>query len=249
VILQLSPEQPFPANLSALSCHKEIPGLVAIGGDLSIGRLTTAYRNGLFPWFSQGQPILWWSPDPRMVLKTCDFKLHRSLRRRISALLRVPSVQVRVDSAFDEVVRHCALARRDAQAGTWITQNVEQAYIALHHAGYAHSFELWIHGQLHAGLYGVNIGRMFFGESMFTRLSDGSKLCLFALVSACKARGVDWIDCQQVTSHLASLGAAPIDKELFVQHLNLVTHQPQPNNWAYDRSQLAQDLLNFHVAT
>jgi leucyl/phenylalanyl-tRNA--protein transferase len=248
--LLLSAQQPFPADIATLKDdHDDYPGLVAAGGDLSVPRLITAYENGLYPWFSEGQPILWWSPDPRMVLKVAHFKLRRSLKKRIAALLREPGLQLRVDGAFAEVVRRCAVALREGQSGTWITQSIQDAYTALHQAGYAHSFELWLDGELQAGLYGVNLGRMFYGESMFTQVSDGSKACLFALVNACRARGIEWIDCQQDTAHLASLGAAPVPKPEFVQHLRRVTAMQAPEDWAYDESHLAKDLKAFNVAT
>lgn len=242
----IAPGQPFPPDVAEQRGPDDLPGLVLAGGDLQPARLLQAYRLGVFPWFSDGQPILWWSPDPRMVLKVADFRLRRSLRKRIAALLRHPGFALRVDTAFTRVMQACA-APRDGQPGSWITDDIVAAYSALHAQGHAHSFEVWIDGTLCAGLYGVNIGRMFYGESMFTTLSDGSKTALFALCCACRARGIEWIDCQQVTGHLASLGARPVARADFLQHLRHACAGAAPRDWAYDQTQLFHD-LKAHVA-
>jgi leucyl/phenylalanyl-tRNA--protein transferase len=240
-LLWLAPDEPFPADIATRAGHAGYPGLIAAGGNLSVERLITAYTNGLFPWYSEKEPILWWSPPERMVLKVDDFQLHRSLKQSIKRFLAMPEMRLVTDTAFAQVMQSCA-GKREGQRGTWISDDILNAYVALHRAGYAHSFELWLGDELVAGLYGVNIGRMFYGESMFTHVSDGSKTALFALVCACRARGVAWIDCQQETEHLASMGARPVSKPLFIEHLQHATRQAAPVNWAYDDSQLARDI-------
>lgn len=207
----LDPDTPFPAVEQAL---KDPDGLLAVGADLSVPRLLMAYRQGIFPWFSSGQPILWWSPDPRMVLPTAGFRLHRSLRQR----LRKGGFDFRIDTAFAEVVRACA-APRATQPGTWIVPEMQAAYQRLHTAGYAHSAEIWIDGQLAGGLYGVAIGRMFYGESMFSRRTDASKMALALLCAGLERQGCRLIDCQMQTAHLASLGARPISRHDFLREV------------------------------
>jgi leucyl/phenylalanyl-tRNA--protein transferase len=246
-MLILRPGQPFPADIALRRGSADYPDLIAAGGDLRPERLLAAYRHGLFPWYSEGQPILWWSPDPRMVLKTAQFRLHRSLRQAIKRLLAAPAFELAVDRDFAAVVRACA-GPRAGQSGTWINADIVAAYGALHAMGHAHSFEVWLDGELRGGLYGVSVGRMFFGESMFSMLRDASKTALFALVCACRARGIEWIDCQQETAHLASLGARPVSHEDFVRHLQMACAAPPPTDWAYDRSQLSKDLAAY-VAT
>jgi leucyl/phenylalanyl-tRNA--protein transferase len=223
-------DTPFPPVDQALD---DPPGLLAAGADLSIARLTQAYRNGIFPWYAESEPILWWSTHPRMVLVCEEFKPSHSLRkllRRIAAESTgpAPSVVVTVDTAFDAVLANCA-APRDGQAGTWILPEMQQAYRAWHAAGAVHSIETWIDGDLAGGLYGISLGRMFFGESMFTRVTDASKIALAHLVAFLRANGVDWIDCQQQTRHLASMGARPIDRADFVAHLRETVDQPSLN--------------------
>ncbi|WP_459617236.1 leucyl/phenylalanyl-tRNA--protein transferase [Bordetella sp. 2513F-2] len=225
----LTLDTPFPPAHLAL---EDPPGLLAAGGDLSTARLEQAYRNGIFPWFSEGEPILWWSPDPRMVLACRDFAPSHSLRKRLRQIARQstgswPSVRVRVDTAFDEVMQQCA-APREGQAGTWITPAVRKAYHAWHQAGRAHSIETWIDGELAGGLYGVSLGRMFFGESMFARTTDASKIALAYLVRFLSRHDVAWIDCQQQTRHLASLGAGPVPRARFLQHLADTVDAPPP---------------------
>jgi leucyl/phenylalanyl-tRNA---protein transferase len=202
---------------------REPDGLLAVGGDLAVGRLIDAYRHGIFPWYGEGQPILWWSPDPRMVLMVDEFAPSRSLRRRVNAA----AFEVRVDTAFDAVIRACA-EPRGADGGTWITPAMIDAYRALHHAGYAHSVEAWHDGTLAGGLYGVALGRVFFGESMFTRATDSSKVALAHLVALVSAHGVPMIDCQQQTTHLASMGARPIARKEFAVRLGQLIHSNEP---------------------
>jgi leucyl/phenylalanyl-tRNA--protein transferase len=212
----LDPGDPFPDPAAAWGAREPAPGLLAAGGALDVDSLHRAYSTGIFPWFSEGQPILWWSTDPRMVLFPAEFRLHRSLRMTIARLLGRGSLEIRVDHSFDEVIRSCAASPREGQAGTWIVPQMVRAYGAFHRAGFAHSVETWIDGELAGALYCVNIGHAVFGESMFTRQADASKVALAALVAFCLAHGLTMIDCQQNTQHLASLGAREIPRVAFV---------------------------------
>jgi leucyl/phenylalanyl-tRNA--protein transferase len=215
---------PFPEVERALA---EPNGLLAAGADLSRPRLLEAYRNGIFPWFAQDQPILWWSPDPRMVLFPAEMKVSRSLART----MRNTRFQVRADTAFDEVIEGCRQPRR-AESGTWITEEMAVAYGALHRAGFAHSVETWLDGELVGGLYGVALGRAFFGESMFTRVSDASKVAFVALARQLEHWGFGVIDCQMNTAHLASFGAREIPRAEFTRMLReLVHYAPVPVPW------------------
>lgn len=238
---------PLPDTAAALPADSDAPGLLAAGGGLSPQRLTEAYRRGVFPWFSDDQPVLWWSPDPRMVLRTCDFRLSRSLRKRIAQFARTPGCEVRIDGAFDQVIAACASSERHGQHGTWIVAPMIDAYRAWHRLGVVHSVETWIDGELAGGLYGVNLGRMFFGESMFTRRTDASKIALAALVCFCRAHAITAIDCQQNTGHLASLGAAEWPRSRFEQHLRATVSQPAPTDWTYHPT-LWQHLLDAEPA-
>ncbi len=202
---------PFPAVEDAL---KEPNGLLCAGADLSVKRLLTAYANGIFPWYSGGEPILWWSPDPRMVLFCDELKVSRSLAKNV----RNKGFETRIDSAFAKVIKACAEPRK-GEPGTWISADMQAAYMALHHAGHAHSFETWRDGRLVGGLYGVAIGRAFFGESMFSRETDASKVALVALVRDLRQRGCPMIDCQQRTPLLASLGGREIPRRQFLRRL------------------------------
>ena len=193
------------------SAQEDPPGLIAAGGDLSPQRLEAAYRRGIFPWYSDGQPILWWSPDPRMLLFPSEFHRSRSLAKRE----RHGGVELRFDSDFDAVVGACAAPRRSEGGGTWITDEMRAAYLELHRRGLAHSVEIWRRDQLVGGLYGVQLGACFFGESMFSRETDASKLALSALVRRCLATGIALVDCQMETGHLASLGARPVARAEF----------------------------------
>jgi leucyl/phenylalanyl-tRNA--protein transferase len=209
---------------------REPDGLLAAGADLSPERLLTAYRNGIFPWYNTGQPVLWWSPDPRMVLFPAEFRMPRSLAKR----LRRHDYEIRVDTAFEAVMRSCAAPRDDA-TGTWITPDMIAAYCTLHHLGHAHSVETWIGGELAGGLYGVALGRMFYGESMFTRAPDASKIALVHLVRRLERRRFGMIDCQMNTAHLARFGAREIPRTEFSQHLaELVNCPPSAAAWRFD---------------
>jgi leucyl/phenylalanyl-tRNA--protein transferase len=210
----------FPPLEQALA---DPDGLLAAGGTLDAARLIDAYRQGIFPWSSDDQQLLWWSPDPRMVLFADEFRISRSLRKRI----REGRFEIRVDTAFDDVMAACA-EPRDGQAGTWITAAMRRAYGDLHRLGYAHSVEAWRDGCLAGGLYGVAIGRVFFGESMFARATDASKVALAHLVATLREQGVPIIDCQQQTSHLASLGARPIPRAEFAAILRELIHSAAP---------------------
>ncbi|MGW8394016.1 leucyl/phenylalanyl-tRNA--protein transferase [Pseudoduganella sp. HUAS MS19] len=220
---------PFPDVSEALTT--DAPGLLAAGADLSPKRLLAAYQRGIFPWFSEGQPILWWSTDPRMVLRTADFKISDSLRKTLKKIARDGERwEVRFDSAFEQVMRACAAPRRDGP-GTWISEDIIAGYTGLHRQGFAHSSELWLDGELVGGAYGVSIGTMFYGESMFARVTDGSKVALAYLVHFLRQHGVALIDCQQETGHLASLGARPIPRKEFIAHLQASIVMPQIRDW------------------
>ena len=188
-------------------------GIVAYGGDLSPSRLLLAYRSGIFPWFSAGDPILWWSPDPRLVLNLEDFRLRKSLRKRLKHF------EIRFDTAFGDVIRACAAVPREGQTGTWILPEMIEAYEVLHAMGHAHSAEAWRDGRLVGGLYGVEVGGLFCGESMFSHVSDASKAALAALVEHLALRGFEMIDAQVPTAHLKSLGAIEIGRETFLKRL------------------------------
>lgn len=229
----LDPGDPFPDPARAWDARQPAPGLLAAGGALDVDSLHRAYSSGIFPWFSEGQPILWWSTDPRMVLFPAEFRLHRSLRKTIARLLASPAFEIRVDSAFEDVIRACATSPRPGQAGTWIVPQMVNAYCAFHRAGYAHSFEAWIDGRLAGGLYCVGIGGAVFGESMFARVPDASKVALAALVAFCLDHDISMIDCQQNTQHLASLGAREIPRDRFVAQVAQNVKKPVPS-WRFD---------------
>ena len=212
-------QSPLPSVNAAWGQDSDAPGLLAAGADLGVERLLEAYSNGIFPWFNPDQPVLWWSPDPRMVLQTAQFKLHRSLRKTLSRYAAHPQFELCFDKAFDQVIEACAQSPREGQNGTWIVPQMVDAYKELHQAGYAHSAETWLDGQLVGGLYFVCIGQAMFGESMFSTINDGSKMALAALVNVCQQQGIVAIDCQQKTSHLALMGAKEMAREDF---LNLI---------------------------
>jgi leucyl/phenylalanyl-tRNA--protein transferase len=223
----LEPHDPFPPVATAL---REPDGLLAAGADLSETRLIDAYSKGIFPWFSEGQPLLWWSPDPRMVLFPPELRISRSLAKR----LRRRDYEIRTDTCFETVMRACA-APRAGQDGTWITTDMIAAYSALNRRGIAHSVETWIDGQLAGGLYGIALGRMFYGESMFARAADASKLALAHLVRQLQRLDFGMIDCQMKTAHLASFGAREIPRSEFMLKLQeLVNYPMQSGEWRID---------------
>lgn len=216
----------FPPVTQAL---RRPNGLLAAGGDLSPPRLLEAYRHGIFPWFSEDEPILWWSPDPRMVLFPDEFKTSHSLRKT----LRKGRHVVRFDSAFEQVMRACAAPRQGA-SGTWIHEEMIAAYCELHRMGYAHSVETWLDGELIGGLYGVALGRMFYGESMFSRRTDASKIALAHLAAQLERWNFGMIDCQMNTPHLASLGAREIPRKEFIARLQELINYAPVTNWHFD---------------
>ena len=229
----LAPGDPLPDAASAWGESDPVPGLLAAGGGLDTPSLLQAYAHGIFPWFSEGQPILWWSPDPRMVLEVERFRLHRSLRKTLERFLGGPGFEIRIDHGFETVIDACSRAPRAGQTGTWILPEMVRAYTALHRAGHAHSVETWIDGELAGGLYCVAIGRAVFGESMFARRADASKIALAALVSFCRRHGIAMIDCQQNTSHLASLGALEMPRTRFLSHVARARHLAGPQ-WRFE---------------
>lgn len=206
-------------------------GLLAVGGDLSNERLLEAYRLGIFPWYSDDQPILWWSPDPRLVLDLRDFKISRSLRKT----LKKGVFQVTFDHAFEEVIRACAVVPREAQNGTWITDEMREAYVKLHGLGYAHSVESWFGGKLAGGLYGVSLGKCFFGESMFHLKTDASKVALATLVAKLKSWDFHFIDSQMTTEHMVRLGAKELPRRIFLKRLqSALRHPTRRGRWHID---------------
>jgi leucyl/phenylalanyl-tRNA--protein transferase len=220
----IEPDESFPPVSRAL---REPNGLLCAGADLSPQRLLCAYRHGIFPWYSGGEPILWWSPDPRMVLRCDALKVSRSLAKS----LRNRGYELRIDSAFEQVLSGCA-APRNGEPGTWLGRDMRDAYANLHRAGYAHSFETWRGNELVGGLYGVSIGRMFFGESMFSRATDASKVALVGLVDELRRRAMPLIDCQMSTPLLGSLGGVEIPRGAFLPEVSaLVNYAVTPGQW------------------
>ncbi|MDP1765638.1 MAG: leucyl/phenylalanyl-tRNA--protein transferase [Methylotenera sp.] len=205
----------FPPLLQALT---EPNGLIAIGGDLSFSRLLSAYQQGIFPWFSDGDPIMWWSPSPRLVLYPDELNISRSLAKT----LKNSPFEIRFNTAFREVISACSNTARDGQLSTWITEDIINAYCALHDAGYAISAECWLDNQLVGGCYGVKIGHMFYGESMFHHVSNASKVAFVKLIEKLKDEGIGLIDCQMKTAHLASFGAREIERDDFIKQLSML---------------------------
>lgn len=229
----LAPGDPFPPLSHAWGALDPAPGLLAAGGALDVETLSDAYSHGIFPWFSDGQPILWWSPDPRMVLRPANFRVRRSLRKTLQKFMADPQCEVRFDTAFPRVIQACATSARTGQQGTWIVPAMVQAYIQLHEAGLAHSVETWIDGELAGGLYCVAIGKAVFGESMFTRVADASKIALSALTAFCLHHHIAMVDCQQNTRHLASLGAREWPRTDFADQVRHGVRSPAPT-WKFE---------------
>jgi leucyl/phenylalanyl-tRNA--protein transferase len=203
-------------------------GLIAVGGDLSSERLLEAYRVGIFPWYSDDQPILWWSPDPRFMLELGEFKISRSLQKTV----RRKIFQVTFDRVFEEVIAACSVVPREGQRGTWITREMRDAYLELHGLGYAHSVESWFGGKLAGGLYGVSLGKAFFGESMFHHKTDASKVALATLVEKLKSWGFHFIDSQMTTEHMMSLGAKEVPRRIFLKRLqSALRHSTRRGKW------------------
>ena len=220
-------DSPFPRPSNAL---REPDGLLALGGNLSPTRLLIAYRQGVFPWFGEDQPILWWSPDPRTVFFPGQLRITRSLRKT----LRRQTFELRLDTAFEQVMRACAEPRKD-HMGTWISEDMIQAYVTLHKLGFAHSAEAWLDGELVGGLYGVALGRVFFGESMFSRVTDASKVAFTQFAAQLHAWGFKLIDGQVHNAHLNRLGAVEIPREAFLAYLDQYADDQQRHGlWAFD---------------
>ena len=231
----LDSDTPFPDPESAWTEREGYPGLLAAGGDMSPQRLLAAYKRGIFPWFSDPQPILWWSTDPRMVLATADFRVSHSLRKTLKKIDRSMACggpwEIRFDSAFERVMRECAAPRPDS-GGTWISPQIIDGYVGLHRLGHAHSSELWFEGQLVGGAYGVAIGRMFFGESMFSGESGGSKAALAALCRLLAGWGFPLLDAQVENPHLLSLGGRRMPRPAFLAEVARLTAQAgEPGPW------------------
>ena len=211
----LQADSPLPPTSWALDEHSEAPGLLAAGGGLAIARLRNAYSNGVFPWYSPGQPVLWWSPDPRMLLRTRDFRLSHSLRKTLRRFLRAPGCELRFDHDPLQVMAHCAQTPREGQDGTWIVPEMQMAYGEWARHGDVHSVETWVDGELVGGLYGVTLGRTFFGESMFHRARDASKVALVHLVARLRAGHYRLLDTQFVTDHLRTFGAVEVTRPAY----------------------------------
>lgn len=254
----------FPDTRLSLTEAQGANGLLAASADLTVPRLQRAYARGIFPWAGPGDPVLWWTPDPRMVLDVAEFKFSRSLRKTLQAFLRTPGCEVRMDDDVGAVMAACAGVARKGQTGTWILPALRKAYEHWHELqlpeGGPHCVSTWVDGQRVGGLYAVQMGSMVYGESMFAHRTDASKIALAALVARCRALNFPWIDCQQETAHLASLGARPRDRRLFEARLNeLVTQTPpdtgslrwtyDPSHWAYLDPRLAPYGPNDHSLT
>ena len=231
----LGPNDPFPDPRSQPDPDPEVPGLLAVSERIYSGQLERAYRSGIFPWYSDHQPVLWWSPDPRMTLNPANLKISQSLRKTIRSTLDDPSLTLRVDHDFSGVMRACATTERQGQDGTWITHEIMDAYTTLHEQGHAHCITLEQNQQAIGGLYCVSFGGMVFGESMFSKVRDSSKLALAALCAWCYDHRVTLIDCQQETAHLRSLGAMPIGRSEFLQHVACAIHAPIQGKWVMDK--------------
>ena len=236
-LLDPDPDSPFPPVDAAL---REPDGLLAAGGDLSPARLLNAYRHGIFPWYSDGQPLLWWSPDPRMVFRSDGVRLSSRFRRR----LRQSQWVARADTAFDQVIAACASVPRAGQRGTWITPHMQAAYLELHRRGYAHSVEIHDDDDLVGGIYGVAVGRMFFGESMFSRVSGGSKVALASLARRLGEWGWPLIDAQVENEHLRSLGAESWPRAAFLERIAELVVAPEcAESWTPHFGELPAALL------
>ena len=222
-LFRLSNQIDFPPAWLARS-----DGLLCIGGDLKPQRLILAYQNGIFPWFSENEPILWWSPDPRLVLFPRDIKISRSLKKSI----RKHQFSITFDQAFEETIRACAAPRGGEEDGTWLMEEMIEAYVTLHHMGIAHSVETWSQGKLVGGLYGLSLGKSFFGESMFHTQTDASKAALAFLANHLACHNFDLIDCQITSDHLLSLGAREIPRQTFLKILKRSVHaNVDPTPW------------------
>ncbi len=236
-ITWLGPHDPFPNPLLEADPDPSVPGLIAVSESIYPGQLARAYQQGIFPWYSDNQPILWWSPDPRMVLKPNEFKCSESLRKTIRLFCQNNESQIAVDIDFGAVIRSCAISTRKNQDGTWITREIIDAYTALHEQGNAHSIAVMENGQLTGGLYCVAFGGMVFGESMFSHKTNASKIALAALSAWCIQYEIAMIDCQQETDHLLSLGARPIKRQIFLEQLQRSLNQTKiETSWTFNKT-------------
>lgn len=222
LLTESDPPDAFPDPAGARAVLGYPDGLIAIGGDLSLPRLLEAYRRGIFPWYNEDQPVLWWSPDPRAVIDPHLFHMSRSLARE----LRAGQWSYSLNQAFDQVIDGCATSR--GKHGTWITPAMREAYIRMHRSGYAHSVESWYEGRLAGGIYGVRLGRCFFGESMFSRVTSGSKVAISGLVAICLGTGIDLLDCQLPSEHLRSLGMSEMPRTEFLRWLSTGAQDASP---------------------
>lgn len=240
----IEPNQPLPPPESAWTQDSRAPGLIAASEDLNTARLKEAYSQGIFPWFNDNQPVLWWSTDPRMVLAPAKFNIHRSFKKKLRAFIAQPGCEIRVDHQFAEVIHHCAHRvnlnqpnsnsnlEHASSANTWIVKKMREVYQQAHQEGFVHSIETWVSGKLVGGLYCVALGRAVFGESMFSLEKDASKIALAALVAFSLANGIELIDCQQNTKHLASMGGFEISRNAFLRSISISQHQPSPS-WVF----------------
>lgn len=233
----LGANDPFPDPRDYPDPDSHVPGLIAVSERIYPGQLAQAYQLGIFPWYSDNQPVLWWSPDPRMVLKPDQFRCSHSLKKVLRHYIQDVHSELQVDSDFGSVVRACATNERKDQDGTWITYEIMEAYTALHEAGHAHSIAILEQDVLVGGLYCVSFGGMVFGESMFSRQTNASKIALAALCAWCKQNGVAMIDCQQETAHLSSMGASPLSREEFLDQLHISLKQSNIEiPWKFDKN-------------
>ena len=231
-------DRSFPSPRQFTQTNPELPkDLIALSESMDEELLLKAYRQGIFPWYSEGQPVMWWCTSPRMVLECSAIKISHSLHKKIKQVLKNPRWEIRVDTAFTQVIQACSNAQRKDQDGTWITPEIIAYYSNLNQQGTAHSVETWLDGNLVGGLYGINLGKMVFGESMFTHVTDASKLALAALCAWCNQVGIKLIDCQQQTHHLSSLGAKPISKIAFLDWIDSQVDLPPPS-WNWNKSVL-----------
>lgn len=237
VSLWLDEDEAFPSPKDISGYPGYPAGLIAISETMSPKRLIEAYEKGIFPWYSDNQPILWWCISPRMVLQPQELVISQSLQKKIKQVLKNVDWEIKVDHSFKEVIANCAQSPRQGQSGTWITQEIQAHYTALFHLGIAHCVETWYQGQLIGGLYGINLGKMFYGESMFKTQADASKIALAALCAYCIEVGIPMIDCQQETSHLASLGAKPMNKLAFLNAIDSLKLNTRPS-WKFSKKVL-----------
>jgi leucyl/phenylalanyl-tRNA--protein transferase len=240
----LATDEAFPVPNNAFNPDPEVPGLIAISEEISSEQLLRAYGQGIFPWYSDGQPILWWSPNPRMVLKPKNLKISKSFKKDIKNILVDRDWEIKVDENFHETILSCATQSRYGQDGTWITHAIMHAYGTLHEQGYAHSVELFHQGQRVGGLYCVNIGQMVFGESMFSKSVNASKIALASLCAWCIEQDIEMIDCQQETDHLTSLGGKAIPREEFLAHIKKQC-SAKNQEWRFNKNVLSY-WLNQH---